>query len=196
MPPDESRGVHRYSLLVTLVVLAGIGGYAAYLLYPRFSLPAVDAAGLALLSLTGGVAAFFSPCSFPLLATLLIRETRGSTEAGGPRASLMRALSYSLALSLGAAVFLALTAAVIAAGGQVLVGSVTFLSPAGRIIRTLGGVLLVFFGLVQLGRIRVDFGRIAALARPILHRQAEARRQAPMAGFALFGFAYLVAGFG
>lgn len=194
---DRTRKDIRYELLVVGVALLGIAGYGAYLLYPRFNLPAVDAIGLAVLSLAAGVASFFSPCSFPLLATLLIREARGGQDrTPGRRIVLSRALTYAAALSLGTVVFLALTASVIAAGGQALVEQVTFTSLAGRVIRTLVGALLIVLGLVQLGVLRLSFYRVADLARPLLQSQARMRRRAPVLGFALFGFGYLVAGFG
>jgi cytochrome c biogenesis protein CcdA len=178
------------------VVLVGVGGYGAYILYPRFNLPPLDAVGLAVLSLAAGVAAFFSPCSFPLLATLLIREMVRSGEPAARRSAWGRALAYPAALSLGTLVFLALTGSVIAAGGQVLVERVTFMSLAGRIIRTLAGSLLILFGFAQLDRVRLPFSRVASVAYPLLQSQARIRRRAPVAGFAIFGFAYLVAGFG
>ncbi len=194
---DRIRKDIRYELLVVGVALLGIGGYGAYLLYPRFNLPAVDAIGLAALSLAAGVASFFSPCSFPLLATLLIREARGGQDrTPGRRIVLNRALTYAAALSLGTVVFLMLTASVIAAGGQALVEQVTFTSLAGRVIRTLVGALLIVLGLVQLGVLRLSFYRVADLARPLLQSQARMRRRAPVLGFAFFGFGYLVAGFG
>jgi len=186
----------RYGVLVLVVALVGIGGYGAYLWYPRFDLPAVDTLGLAVLSLAAGTAAFFSPCSFPLLATLLIRETVGGGDSAARRGAWPRALTYAAALSLGAAVFVTLTGSVVAAGGRALVEHVTFTSMAGRIIRTVAGLGLVLLGLVQLGRLRSPFGHASGLARPLLQAQARLRRRAPAAGFALFGFAYLVAGFG
>lgn len=168
-----------------------------YLLYPRFDLPAVDAVGLAVLSLAAGIASFFSPCSFPLLATLLIRETGGVPEESSSRQdSWKRALGYATALSLGTIIFVAITGSIIAAGGKAFVEQVTFTSLAGRIIRTLVGLLLVLLGLVQLELIRVRFGRVARLAHPLLQSQARTRRRTPMLGFAMFGFAYLIAGFG
>lgn len=196
---DKIRKDIRYGLLVVGVALLGSGGYGAYLLYPRFNLPVVDAVGLAVLSLAAGVASFFSPCSFPLLATLLMREARGGqdrTRTPGRPIVLGRALTYAAALSLGTVVFLVLTASVIAAGGQALVEQVTFTSLAGRVIRTLVGALLIALGLVQLGVLRLSFYRVADLARPLLQSQARMRRRAPVLGFALFGFGYLLAGFG
>jgi cytochrome c biogenesis protein CcdA len=193
---DQVRENAIYAVLVLVVVLVGVGGYGAYILYPRFNLPPLDAVGLAVLSLAAGVAAFFSPCSFPLLATLLIREMVRSGEPAARRSAWGRALAYPAALSLGTLVFLALTGSVIAAGGQALVERVTFMSLAGRIIRTLAGSLLILFGFAQLDRVRLPFSRVASVAYPLLQSQARIRRRAPVAGFAIFGFAYLVAGFG
>jgi hypothetical protein len=99
-------------------------------------------------------------------------------------------------LSLGTIVFLVITGSIIAAGGQALVEQVTFISLAGRIIRTLVGLLLILFGLVQLELIRVPFGRVARLAYPLLQSQARTCRRAPIFGLAMFGFVYLIAGFG
>jgi len=185
-----------YAALVLAVVLVGVAGYGGYLLYPRFDLPVVDAVGLAVLALAAGVAAFFSPCSFPLLAALLTRETVGrgdpSDRLGAPR----RALAYATALSAGTTAFLALTGSVIAAGGRTFVESVTFTSPTGRLIRVLAGSLLILLGFAQLDVLRLPFWRVARLAQPLLWSQAGVRRRAPAVGFALFGFAYLIAGSG
>ena len=52
-------------------------------------LPAGEGAGLAVLAAGAGVAAFFSPCSFPLLVTALARP--GGDVAGGARARIVRA---------------------------------------------------------------------------------------------------------
>lgn len=186
-------GRFSYTFFVAAVVVLGIAGYGAYLAYPRLQLPAVDAAGLALLSLSAGVAAFFSPCSFPLLATLLMREAGAEADR---RAALIRAVVFAAALSIGVVVFLALTAAVIAAGGRALVEQVTFTSTTGRVIRAILGAFLIMLGLVQLERLRFPFHRVSDLARPLLQTQARIRRHAPAVGYALFGFGYLVAGFG
>ena len=193
----KARHDLKYGLFVAVVVALGVAGYGAYVLYPRFNLPPVDAVGLTVLSLAAGVAAFFSPCAFPLLATLLIREATGSLErTARRRVVLQKALTYAAALSLGTVVFLALTGSLIAIGGRALVEQVTFTSLAGRIIRAVIGALLILFGLVQLEVLRLPFGRVASLVRPLLQSQARARREVPVAGFAIFGFAYLLAGFG
>jgi cytochrome c biogenesis protein CcdA len=185
-----------YGTFVLSVVLLGVAGYAAYLLYPRFNLPAVDAVGLLGLSIAAGIASFFSPCSFPLLATLLIRETRAELRGEDRGAHFGKAFQSAAALALGATVFLVLTGGIIAAGGRSLLEGVTFTSVAGRIIRATLGLLLVVLGLIQLGMLRAPFHRLASLARPLLVTQAHTRRKSPTVGFAIFGFAYVLAGFG
>lgn len=92
--------------------------------------------------------------------------------------------------------FLVAVGAGIAAGGSALFADVTFTSTAGRAIRIAVGLLLVGLGLLQLGRIRVSLRRFEPAVHGYLRREAEVRRRRPFLGFTLFGFGYLVAGFG
>jgi cytochrome c biogenesis protein CcdA len=173
-------------------VLAGLAGYVGYVLYPRFDLPSVTGAGLLLLAAGAGVAAFFSPCSFPLLLTLLARQVHG-----GPSANRLRAaLVFAGAFSAGAVAFVLSLGALIGLGGRGIASSVTFTSPTGIAIRILVGLLLVVLGLIQAEVLPVPFHAVEGLTRPILRRQASLRREHPVAGFATFGFAYLIVGFG
>jgi copper chaperone CopZ/cytochrome c biogenesis protein CcdA len=184
--------VARYGVLVAAVGAIAVAGYVGYLLYPRFDLPAVEGAGLLGLAAAAGIASFFSPCSFPLLVGLLGRQA--ATQAAGAKSA--RPLVFGGALALGAATFMLLAGAVIAAGGEALFAGVTFTSTAGIAIRSIVGVLLILFGLIQLGRLPVSFHAVERLAGPISRRQATLRREKPVAGFALFGFGYVLAGFG
>ena len=99
-------------LLTLAVLLVALVGYAGYALYPRFNLAAAGGTGLLLLAAGAGVASFFSPCSFPLLATLLARQIRG-VERGKAWARLLRS---GLALAAGVTIFLVLVGAGIALG--------------------------------------------------------------------------------
>ena len=63
-------------------------------------------------------------------------------------------------------------------------------------IRITVGLLLVALGLVQLGRLRVRLRRFEPALHGYLRRQAQVRRSRPFMGFTLFGFGYLLAGFG
>ena len=63
-------------------------------------------------------------------------------------------------------------------------------------MRAIIGVLLVVLGLVQVGLLPTPFHAVEGAARPLLRQQARLRRDRPVAGYGLFGFGYLLAGFG
>lgn len=169
-----------------------LAGYLGYVVYPRFDLPGVQ--GLALLGLAAaaGVASFFSPCSFPLLVTLLARQAVDDADAGR-RA---RPAVFGGSLALGAAMFMLLAGVLIAFGGETLFADVTFTSTAGITIRTIVGVLLILLGAIQLGQLPISMHGVSRFAQPLLRSQARLRRERPVAGFAVFGFGYVLAGFG
>ena len=110
------------------------------------------------------MASFFSPCSFPLLVTLLARET--GAERGEERSVLPRTLRFATALSIGAALFLLLAGAAIALGGAPLFEGVTFTSAAGRTIRIIIGSLLILFGLMQIGSFPSPLRLLPSLRSP------------------------------
>lgn len=191
--PRDIR-VFGYALFVLGVAILSLMGYIGYVAYPRFDLPAVTGASLFVLAAAAGIASFFSPCSFPLLLTLLAREVRND---GSPGQSLLwKAFCFASALSLGASLLLLGAGLVVAAGGAVLFSSVTFASPAGRLIRTVVGVSLIGLGLVQRGVFQVSLDRVYQLSSPILKVQTKIRRQHPGVSFVVFGVGYLLAGFG
>lgn len=192
MSRSSNRPGGQYLILVAAVLVVAVAGYVGYVVYPRFDLPAVTGLGLLGLAGAAGVASFFSPCSFPLLVTLLARQEGDDAEAG--RAA--RPAVFGASLALGAAVFMLLAGVVIAAGGEALFAGVTFTSTAGIIIRVIVGALLIFLGLIQLGVIRLSMHVVSRLAQPLLRSQARMRRDRPVAGFAVFGFGYVLAGFG
>ncbi len=176
-------------MLVIALVGVGIAGYVGYVLFPRFDLPPAVGVGLLALAAGAGVASFFSPCSFPLLLTLLAREARGRAGFGG-------AAPFAAWFSLGAALFLLLLGAVIGLGSRGLVGSVTFTSAAGIVIRIVVGLVLVVLGLIQLEVLPMTFHPVERWFRPVVEAQAQLRRRQPALGFAAFGFSYLLIGFG
>lgn len=186
-------GWWRYGLLVAGTLLAGVAGYVGYVLYPRFGLPAVAGASVLLLAAAAGFAAFFSPCSFPLLVALLARQT---ADAAGRGHSLWRAVVSAAALSAGAVAFVLSVGVAFAFGGRGLAAAVTFTSLSGRVIRAAVGILLVALGLAQAGRLHLNLRQLEPAVHGVLMRQARLRREHPVAGMALFGFGYLTAGFG
>jgi cytochrome c biogenesis protein CcdA len=189
-PPGPGR-LH-YALLVIGVVLLGLAGYAGYATYPRFHLPSVAGAALLALAAGAGLAAFFSPCSFPLLLTLLAREA-GAADRPGPTA---RVAAFAAAFSAGIVGFLAVLGGLIALGGRGLASSVTFLSSTGVAIRITVGSLLMILGLIQAEVLPGSFHGVERLTRPLQGRLAGFRRGHPIAGATLFGFVYLLIAFG
>ena len=184
-----------YLLLATMVGMLALAGYTGYVLYPRFDLPAVTGIGLLVLAVGAGVAAFFSPCSFPLLVTLLGRESQAGAE--DRRLRLIRSMYFGSALALGAVVFLGLTGLGIALGASALFGDVTFTSTVGRVLRLVIGSLLIFLGLIQFGVIQAaPFDPVHRVSAPLMRRQAALRKSHPTFGFAMYGFIYILAGFG
>jgi cytochrome c biogenesis protein CcdA len=202
----EQSQVYRYFLLAAGVVILALAGYSGYVLYPRFDLPAVTGVSLLLLAAAAGLAAFFSPCSFPLLVTLLARQTGGQRqreegrrekeEGIGQPAAWPVALRFALAFSLGVTLFLILAGGVIALGGGRLFAEVTFTSAAGRIIRAVVGAGLFVLGLAQVGVIRLPFDRIAVAASPLWPRRSQLQQRPSLWSYTLYGFGYLLAGFG
>lgn len=193
MPGQDPPTAIRYLLLATAVLLAGGAGYLGYVVYPRFDLPAAAGAGLLVLAAAAGFAAFFSPCSFPLLATLLARQTGAEQPL---RRRMPRALLFAAALSVGAVAFVLAVGALFALGGRGLAGMVTFTSTTGRALRIAVGALLIVLGLIQTNRLNVSLRQFEPAIHRLLRRQAALRRRHPVAGTALFGFSYLAAGFG
>ncbi|MGH8986627.1 MAG: cytochrome c biogenesis protein CcdA [Acidimicrobiia bacterium] len=189
------RPALRYLALASGAVALALAGYAGYVLYPRFDLPAGTGLGLLVLAAAAGIASFFSPCSFPLLVSMLARPLQADRTAR-QRRPLRHAVEFAAALSVGATAFLLLAGLLIALGGGAAFENVTFTSATGRVIRSVVGMLLITLGLVQLERLRVNLRRFEPATHGFLRGQARLRRRHPMLGFGLFGFGYLLAGFG
>ena len=137
-PPKLSFS-NRYLLLIGGVLLLAILGYGFYTWYPRFALPSDAGTGLLLLALMAGLASLFSPCSFPLLVTLLARE------AG--EFSNRQLVQAALAFTIGTSLFLLITGTAVAIGAGTFIASFTFTSTAGRILRVLVGLMLIVLGI-------------------------------------------------
>ncbi len=186
-----------YAMLAISVLALAAGGYAAFVLYARSGVSAASGAGLLALAVAAGTASFFSPCSFALLVTLLTREAGSDTSSPAGRRTTGRALLFAGSIAVGAAAFLLPLGLGLAAGGGALFRRVTFTSGTGRAIRATAGAVLALLGLVQLNVFRLPgFDAVANVGSRVRRSQAQFRRRRPLAGFALFGFGYLLAGFG
>lgn len=180
-----------YWLLTALAVVIALAGYAGYVLYPRFDLPPVEGLGLLGLAAASGVASFFSPCSFPLLVTLLAGRSANNQAGGSPGPTV-----FGASLALGAALFIAVVGVVIAIGGEALFGGVTFASTPGRIIRLITGTVLVVLGLSQAGILGFSMYGISRLLQPRAGNRIGRQPEAAWPRFTIFGFGYVLAGFG
>ncbi|MFQ5967928.1 MAG: hypothetical protein ACE5MI_10005 [Acidimicrobiia bacterium] len=175
----------RFGATALGLVFVGVAGYLGFVAFVGSGRQV--AAGVMVLAAVTGFAAFFSPCSFPLLLTFLGRR---STESPGA------ALASALRVAAGAALLLGAVAAVIALGGSALGGVVEFDSTVGRLFRLGVGLLLVLFGLRQarLWDVRMRWlDRIAGLSARVFD---PGRATNPVRSDVVYGLGYLLAGFG
>jgi cytochrome c biogenesis protein CcdA len=135
---SSRRSLARFSAVAAGLVVIGVAGYIGFVAFVG-SEPGV-AAGVMVLAAGTGFAAFFSPCSFPLMLTFLARR---STDSPGA------ALASALRVAGGVALLLAVQAAAVVFGGFAIGGIVEFDSTTGRMFRLFVGLLLVIFGLRQ-----------------------------------------------
>lgn len=181
------RGHNRYLLLAATVLLLAFFGYISFLLYPYLSLPTAGN-GLILLAVTAGLASLFSPCSFPLLVTLLAKEAEGR--------SFRRLLRQALAFTAGMTLFLLLVGAGLALGASPIFARFTFASMPGRMLRLATGLVLIGFGVWQVRARSLNFGWFNRILQPLWQAQTRMRRRKSTLSHGLYGFGYILAGFG
>ena len=179
---------YRYLALIGAVLLLALAGYSTFVLYSRFVLPTTAGSSLLLLAVAAGVASLFSPCSFPLLVTLLARKTDGQ-----PRSTLYWSAT---AFTIGVMLFLALIGVAIGLGAGALITRFTFTTPAGRGLRFLVGLLLISFGFWQLRGRSLNAAWLNSALQPLWDRQYRLRQRNNILSYGLYGFGYVLAGFG
>jgi cytochrome c biogenesis protein CcdA len=187
------RAIFSYGLVALTVLLVSLAGYVGYVLYPRFDLPSVTVLGLFVLAAGAGVACFFSPCSFPLLVSLFGR-TPGGRESRLP--TWRQTLPFAIGLSIGAAAFLLLIGAVVGLAGTAVFADVVFTSTEGIMLRSVIGLLLITLGLIQIDVIRISLPPVQDLADPLIETGQGNAGIKGTGRVTVFGFGYLVAGFG
>lgn len=188
MKVAEKDYANRYLALIGAVFLLALAGYSTYVLYPRFALTTTVGSGLLPLAIAAGLASLFSPCSFPLLVTLLAREM-----GGGSRSTLVRS---AIAFTVGIMLFLLLLGIAIGLGAGTLITRFTFTSPAGRGLRLLVGLLLIGFGFWQLRGRPLNTPWLNRALQPLWDLQFRMRRRRTTLSYGLYGFGYVLAGFG
>ena len=175
----------RFGATALGLAVVGIAGYIGFIAFVGSE--RTTASGVMVLAAGTGFAAFFSPCSFPLLLTFLTRRSADSRGA---------ALVSALRVAAGSAMLLATVAAIMALGGVALGAVVEFDSIPGRLFRLGVGLALVLFGLRQAGLWSVRMRWLDRIAGSSA-RLFDPRRPAnPGSRDVVYGFGYLLAGFG
>jgi cytochrome c biogenesis protein CcdA len=175
----------RFSAAALGVLVAGLAGYVAFV---GFVGPDREiAAGTMFLAAATGFVAFFSPCSFPLLLTFLSRAATQSRRA---------VVRSALAVGMGATALLALIALLIVFGGEAIGRVVEFDSPAGRAFRVTVGLLLLVLGLRQTHWLPVRMRWLDGVAGAAARMFDPSRPSNRISGDFVYGFGYLLAGFG
>ena len=100
---QKRRGQTRFGLVVAGTLLVALVGYLGFRLLPTLGDGSETGAALMALAAATGFAAFFSPCSFPIMLTTLGRQA--NTRTG--RARLKPTLRFAAGASIGAVAFLA-----------------------------------------------------------------------------------------
>lgn len=186
-----SRENTRRVLLIGATMLVAGVGYIGFLTFKSFDVSATTGAGIAVVASTVGIAAFFSPCSFPLLLTSLTRQIDAEPQRHG-----RTAFRFALGSSIGAVAFVALFGLVMSIGGAAFAQQFTFASNQGRLLRAVVATVLIVMGLIQIGRVRNPFGGLTRLVEPIDRARRDVGDDSSLRSHVLYGFGYLVAGFG
>ncbi len=178
----------RWVVVSVGLVLVGIGGYFGFVAFVESGSMGGLGAGVVGLAVATGFAAFFSPCSFPLLLTFLARQY----ETGSRRAVLIA----SLRVGLGAVMFFALLGLVLALAGEGLAGLIGFDTLTGRIFRATLGLFLLVLGLRQANLIKARFGVFDSIAGRAIRTFDTSNLENQAQRDFVYGFGYLLAGFG
>ena len=179
------RAQIRLAIVTVGLLLVGLAGSLGFVWFVHSDRAA--SSGVLILGAVTGFAAFFSPCSFPLLLTFLAR--RGD-ESGGS------AFISALRVGFGATLMLASLGLVMTAGGAAIGTIVQFDQPLGRGFRLLVAALLVFLGLRQARLVTVQMPWLDAIARAAGQTFDRSKRSSQVSGDVAYGFGYLLAGFG
>ncbi|MCL1593401.1 MAG: hypothetical protein M3132_03500 [Actinomycetia bacterium] len=186
----RSRLRARMLLLFAATITVGLAGYVGFRVFRQFDVGGATGIGLAVVAATVGIAAFFSPCSFPLLLTALTRQITAE-----PEHRTKEALKFASGASIGAVTFVAGFGLLLSLGGGAIANLFSVESAQGRVLRVVVGVVLIVMGLVQLRVINMRFSGMTRLAEPVDRRRAAIGDETKFSSHVLYGFGYLAAGF-
>jgi cytochrome c biogenesis protein CcdA len=187
-----ATGSARTLLTVAAVTLVAVAGYGGFRVAAGLDLAAETGIGLVVLAVITGFAVFFSPCSFPLLVAMLAGTDRAAATGRHRRDS----LGVALAIGAGASIFLLTVGAVVGLLGEGVVRSIGFSTTPGRLLRGAVAVTIIAAGLTQLGVLRLPLWRIARFAQPIDRQRTKVAPTDRQAANVLYGFGFVIAGFG
>jgi len=190
---EAGRGIDTgTAVTIVAVSVVALAGYAGFRASAGLNLGGGVGAGVIALAVVTGFAAFFSPCSFPLLLGML---TGSDTATAGGRTR-REGVKTALAMGLGASLFLILVGSIVGLVGEGVVRSVGFSTTPGRILRGTVAAVLMAAGLVQLGKLRVSTWRVSRMAGPIDRLRVAAAGRSRRSSQVLYGFGFVLAGFG
>ena len=101
-----------------------------------------------------------------------------------------------MAFTVGITLFLLLLGSAVGLGAGTLITRFTFTSPAGRGLRLLVGLLLISFGVWQLRAQSLNTRGFNRALQPLWELQFRLRKRQSTLGYGLYGFGYVLAGFG
>ena len=179
------RSRARFTAIAVGLIVVGVAGYVGFAAFVGSDRGV--ATGVMVLAAGTGFAAFFSPCSFPLLLTFLSRRS-----ADSPGAALVSALRVAG----GAALLLSIVALAMISGAAALGAVVEFDSTTGRVFRAGVGLVLIALGMRQTGRWRTAMGWLDRIAGSAARTFDPQRTSGLARRDVVYGFGYLLAGFG
>jgi len=145
----------KYLVLFLEIGILWAAGYIGALISPRFHLSAAAEMGLMILAAGTGISAFFSPCSFPQLISVLGSE--GESRSSERQSRVRESIRLAAGFSIGVCLFLFLSGGLIAWVGGALFRTIAYTGTTSRVIRSGVGALLIMLGLIQTNAIIVDF---------------------------------------
>lgn len=184
----------KYLVFFLEVTSLGVAGYWGYLLSSHLPVYDADTSALMILAVGAGISAFFSPCAFPMLISQSTVSDEGRINRKSRR--ILPTSKNLLGFILGLGLFFYLIGGLLSWAGGILFQDMVPASVTGRVLHLGVGGLLILLGLIQTNVIIPDFRILPRITRGFLHAQAVLRWEHPILGGLLFGFWYILAGFG
>jgi cytochrome c-type biogenesis protein len=178
-----------------VLALIALGGYVVFLNFAAGG-PALSGGGYLLVAVVAGTAAFFSPCSFPLLPSYFAAYSRA---VGGQGRSAGRSaiLAHGSAPAAGVITFNVILGLVLVLAGLGIAKSFALIGPSPsqvtQAIRSVVAVALVGLGIAQVGGLSLHGRSLEWFTRSFQSRSVQ---RGPLTALFLYGFGYTVIGIG